>query len=78
MRKLLFLASFAVIYFASQVPVFAAVTGSRELPDGMQFDVDGGTLRVQLWSDEVVRVTFAAGAELPAIKSLTVVATPAR
>src|SRR4029079_6332904 len=30
----------------------------------------------QFWADEVVRVTFAAGTELPPIQSLAVVATP--
>ena len=58
-------------------PARAAVTASKKLPDGAQFTVDGGTLRVQFWSPEIVRVTYAAGAELPALKSLSVVATPA-
>jgi alpha-D-xyloside xylohydrolase len=55
----------------------AAVTASKKLPDGVQFTVDGGTLRVQFWSPEIVRVTYAAAAELPALKSLSVVANPA-
>jgi alpha-D-xyloside xylohydrolase len=58
-------------------PAWAAVTASKKLPDGAQFTVDGGTLRVQFWSPEIVRVTYAAAAELPALKSLSVVATPA-
>jgi alpha-D-xyloside xylohydrolase len=55
---------------------WAVVTASKKLPDGAQFAVDGGTLRVQFWSPEIVRVTYAAAAELPALKSLSVVATP--
>jgi alpha-D-xyloside xylohydrolase len=39
--------------------------------------VDGGTLRIQFWSPEIVRVTYAAANELPALKSLAVVAKPA-
>ena len=55
----------------------AAVTASKKLPDGAQFTVDGGTLRIQFWSEEIVRVTYASAAELPALKSLSVVASPA-
>ena len=50
---------------------------SKKLPDGAQFTIDGGTLRIQLWSDDIVRVTYAAAAEIPALKSLSVVANPA-
>ena len=59
-------------------PAWAAVTASKELPDGAQFTVDGGTLRVRFWSPEIVRVTYAAATELPALKSLSVVANPAK
>jgi alpha-D-xyloside xylohydrolase len=55
----------------------AAVTASKQLRDGEQFTIDGGTLRVEFWSPEIVRVTYAAAAELPAQKSLSVVAHPA-
>jgi len=48
----------------------AAVTASKKLPDGAQFNVDGGTLRIQFWSPEIVRVTYAASNEIPEIKSL--------
>jgi alpha-D-xyloside xylohydrolase len=56
---------------------WAAVTASKELPDGAQYTVDGGTLRIQFWSPEIVRVTYAATNELSALKSLSVVASPA-
>ncbi|MGA2174174.1 MAG: hypothetical protein ABSH38_04230 [Verrucomicrobiota bacterium] len=55
----------------------AAVTASKELPDGAQFTVNGGTLRIQFWSEDIVRVTYGSAAELPALKSLSVVASPA-
>jgi len=58
-------------------PAWAAVTASKKLPGGVLFTVDGGTLRVQFWSPEIVRVTYAPGAELPELRSLSVVATPA-
>ncbi|HUC85597.1 MAG TPA: hypothetical protein VL970_10430, partial [Candidatus Acidoferrales bacterium] len=65
------------VWAATSAPAPAAVIASKELPDGAQFTVDGGTLRVRFWSPEIVRVTYAAG-ELPALKSLSVVANPAK
>jgi alpha-D-xyloside xylohydrolase len=53
---------------------WAAVTASKKLPDGEQFTIDGGTLCIRFWSGNIARVTYAAGAELPALKSLSVVA----
>ena len=61
---------------ASLVPVEAAVTAGKELPGGGQYSIDGGTLRVQFCSPEIVRVSYAGGAEIPATKSLSVVASP--
>ena len=65
------------VLFAFSVTTEAQVKSGRELPDGSQFMVDGGTLRIQFWSPEIARVTFANGPELPALKSLSVVANPA-
>ena len=58
-------------------PGWAAVSASKTLPDGAQFTVDGGTLRIQFWSENIVRVTFAPSAALPPLTSVSVVATPA-
>jgi alpha-D-xyloside xylohydrolase len=58
-------------------PAWAVVTASKKLPDGAQFTIDGGTLRIQFWSDDIVRVTYATAAELPTLKSLSVIASPA-
>ena len=57
-------------------PAWGAVTASKQLSDGTQFTVDGGTLRVQFWSPEIIRVTYVNAAELPTNKSLSVVASP--
>ena len=54
-----------------------AVTESTVSPDGVFYHVDGGTLRIQFWSPEIVRVTYTAGSELPTLNSLSVVAPPA-
>ncbi len=42
----------------------------------IQLAVNGGTLRIQFWSPEIVRVIFAPSATLPDLKSLSVVAIP--
>ena len=76
MKKCLYLALCMGVLAVMAAPARAAVSASKELSDGAQFTVDGGTLRVQFWSPEIVRVTYAATNELPALKSLSVVASP--
>ena len=71
--------SFALILGALTIavgPSRADVTGLQPLPDGAQFAVDGGTLRIQFWSDAIARVTYASSAALPPLKSLSVIANP--
>ena len=58
------------------VSSWGAVTESKKTPSGEQFIVDGGTLSVEFWSDNIVRVTYVAATELPALKSLSVIRTP--
>ena len=58
------------------IPAHAAVTASKKLSDGAQFIVDGGTLSIQFWSPEIVRITYAATNQLPSLKSVSVVASP--
>lgn len=58
------------------IPTWAAVVHYKKLGGGAQLGVDGGTLRIQFWSPEIVRVTYASSTELPELKSLSVVATP--
>lgn len=65
------------VFAAFQAASWAAVTGEKKLPDGAQFTVDGGTLRIQFWAQDIARVTYSAVPDLPALKSLSVVASPA-
>jgi len=65
------------ILAASLAPAWATVTGSKKLSDGAQYTVDGSTLRIQFWSPEIARVTYAPGDALPTNKSLAVIASPA-
>ena len=58
MKRYFAQAAFFSIMAASFTPALAAVTGPKDLPDGVQFTVDGGTLRVQLFADDIVRVTY--------------------
>ena len=76
MRKHLSFTSIIGVLALSISSTGAAVT-PKKLPDGAQYSVYGGTLRVEFWSPEIVRVTYAATAEWPALKSLSVVANPA-
>ncbi len=78
MKKHLCLALTLAVLALPLAPAWAAVTVSKKLSDGAQFTVDGGTLRVQFWSQDIVRVTYAAAAELPELKSLSVVASRPR
>ena len=76
MKKTL-LSTLAIGFFAvTAQPLQADINASKKLPDGARYAVDGGTLQIRFWSPEIVRVTCAAGAGWPEIKSLTVVANP--
>jgi alpha-D-xyloside xylohydrolase len=44
---------------------------------GEMLSIDNGTLHVQFWSDDIVRVTYADANEIPKLTSLSVVETPA-
>ena len=70
------LAAIVAVGAASPAAAWAAVSAPKVSPDGAQFTVDGGTLRIQFWSQDIVRVTYAPG-QLPELKSLAVVASPA-
>ncbi len=54
----------------------AAITAHPEA-DGVTFKLEGAVLRLQVWSDRIIRVTYAPGTALPAMPSLCVVAKPA-
>ena len=76
MKRHLSFALIAGVLAMTLAPARGAVTASKKLPDGAQYTVDGGTLRVQFWSPEIVRVTYVNAAELPTNNSLSVVASP--
>ncbi len=73
MRKCMFL-------FAA----FALFAGCTLSPSGKKsgllkvekLSVDNGTLKIQFWLDDVVRVTYADSNEIPKLTSLSVVETP--
>ena len=75
-RKCLFFVLSIAVLIGAPAPIRAAVSDYKLQADGAQLSVDGGTLRIQFWSPEIVRVTYAPGVELPELKSLSVVATP--
>lgn len=54
----------------------AATANYKSTPEGAQLTVESGTLRIQFWSPEIVRVTYAPDTSLPELKSLSVVAKP--
>ena len=60
LRKYLLHALIVGILAATIVPARAVVTASKKLSNGAQYSVDGGTLRLQVWTPEIVRVTYAA------------------
>ncbi len=58
-------------------PVRAAAPAVEKQAHGATIRFDAGALRLEVWSDRVVRVTYAQGAEIPAIHSLSVISAPA-
>ena len=61
---------------AGLVPLRAAITAHPEA-DGVVFKLEGAVLRLQVWSDRIIRVTYAPGDALPDAPSLCVIARPA-
>jgi alpha-D-xyloside xylohydrolase len=54
-----------------------AVSGVQKQSDGVVLTTSAGVTRLQVWSDRIIRVTFAPGTKLPATESLCVIANPA-
>jgi len=46
--------------------------------DGVLLTMPSGALQLQVWSDRIIRVTFAPEDKLPSKKSLSVIAKPAK
>ncbi|MGO9000994.1 MAG: DUF4968 domain-containing protein [Limisphaerales bacterium] len=69
----------AVLFLLLAPALFAAppaVTSFHKIPDGVLLQTPSGELRLQVWSDRVVRVTFGLGQSLPPLKSLAVISKP--
>ena len=60
----------------SGMAVLGSVTQAEKQTDGVVFKTDSGLLRLQVWSDHVIRVTFSPGDEFPTNHSFSVIATP--
>jgi alpha-D-xyloside xylohydrolase len=60
--------------WAEAVPV----TKVQKRSDGVALTMQSGTMRLQVWSDRVIRMTYAPTAELPVNKSLSVVGKPGK
>ncbi|HUA68906.1 MAG TPA: TIM-barrel domain-containing protein, partial [Candidatus Saccharimonadales bacterium] len=56
----------------------SGVSGIQKNPDGVILTTPTGALRLQVWSDKIIRVTFAPGKQLSVNKSLCVIAKPAK
>ncbi len=52
------------------------VKGVEKQADGVKLRTDSGVLQVQVWSDRVIRISYAPGEELPVSRSLSVVGRP--
>jgi alpha-D-xyloside xylohydrolase len=57
------------------IAVDAAITAQKGA-DEVTFQLDGGVLRLQVWSRRVIRVTYSPGDKLPDTSSLCVIAKP--
>lgn len=65
---------------AAALSAWAATTAAptvEKQAHGVLVRFDTGVLRLEVWSDRIVRVTYAPGAELPSLRSLSVVSAPA-
>src|SRR5579859_168388 len=78
-RNKLFIAALAVMttVLLPACRTVTAVDGVQKQPDGITVTTAAGVTRLQVWSDRIIRVTFAPGTTLPAKESLCVIASPA-
>jgi len=53
-----------------------SVTHAEKQSDGIVFKTDSGRLRLQVWSDRVIRVTFSPNENFPTNGSFSVISTP--
>ena len=57
-------------------PARAAAPAVERQAHGATIRFDSGALRLEVWSDRVVRVVYVPAAEIPAIRSLSVISAP--
>ena len=62
---------------AGLAPLSAAAITAHRGADGVTFALEGAVLRLQVWSDRIIRVTCAPGDALPEDKSFCVIAKSA-
>jgi alpha-D-xyloside xylohydrolase len=81
-RPLVRIVLFVVLIIATISTVISAwaapgpATAIQRQTDGILIKTELGVLRLQVWSDRIVRVTFAPGAEFPPNKSWSVIGAP--
>ncbi len=71
----------AILFLLLAPALFAAppaATSFHKTSDGVLLQTPSGILRLQVWSDRVVRVTYGLGKSLPPLKSLSVISQPVR
>ena len=69
----------SVLSLATAVFTVSATTAAptvEKQTHGLTVHFDAGVLRLEVWSDRAMRVTFAQGAALPSTRSLSVISTP--
>lgn len=65
-----------IVTLSAGISAFAATI--QRQTDGVALSTGSGVVRVQVWSERIVRVTAAPGAKLPATRSFSVIAKPAK
>ena len=68
----------AVVIFLQTGSIRAAVISVEKTTDGVQLGLPSGSIRLQVWSDRIIRVTRSSTGELPETKSLSVISQPFR
>jgi alpha-D-xyloside xylohydrolase len=72
------LATFGALLVAASLSASAAPVLAQMKGDDVLLPTPSGTLRLQVWSDRIIRVTSAPGNKLPEKKSFSVIARPAK
>jgi alpha-D-xyloside xylohydrolase len=73
-----FLTVVGAILVAANISASAAIQKIQKQTDGVLLATPSGVLRLQAWSDRIIRVTFAPGNKLPEKKSFSVIAKPVK